>query len=142
MAAGDGLGEVVPGAFGCRATLLGGAGEIGMNLNLYGHNGKWLMVDFGITFGDETTPGIDVITPDPSFISERKRDLVGLILTHAHEDHLGAVPYLWPDIECPIYATPFTASILRRKLAETSFGRRVDINVIPHWHVKHSTLRI
>ena len=121
----------VPGAEELLFLPLGGAGEIGMNLNLYGHNGKWLMVDFGITFGDETTPGVDVITPDPSFISERKRDLVGLILTHAHEDHLGAVPYLWPDIECPIYATPFTASILRRKLAETSFGRRVDINVIP-----------
>jgi ribonuclease J len=121
----------VPGAEELLFLPLGGAGEIGMNLNLYGHNGKWLMVDFGITFGDETTPGVDVITPDPSFISERKRDLAGLVLTHAHEDHLGAVPYLWPEIECPIYATPFTASILRRKLAETSFGHRVDINVIP-----------
>ena len=110
---------------------LGGAGEIGMNLNLYGHDGQWLMVDFGITFGDETTPGVDVITPDPSFIVERKGDLAGLVLTHAHEDHLGAVPYLWPEIECPIYATPFTASVLKRKLAETSFGHRVEINVIP-----------
>ena len=110
---------------------LGGAGEIGMNLNLYGHDGQWLMVDFGITFGDETTPGVDVITPDPSFIAERKGDLAGLVLTHAHEDHLGAVPYLWPEIECPIYATPFTASVLQRKLAETSFGHRVEINVIP-----------
>ena len=64
-----------------------------MNLNLYGHAGQWLMVDFGITFGDETTPGVDVITPDPSFIAERKGDLAGLVLTHAHEDHLGAVPY-------------------------------------------------
>ena len=71
---------------------LGGAGEIGMNLNLYGHAGKWLMVDLGITFGDDSTPGVDVIMPDPGFIVERKRDLAGLVLTHAHEDHLGAVP--------------------------------------------------
>ena len=110
---------------------LGGAGEIGMNLNLYGHNGQWLMVDFGITFGDDTTPGVDVITPDPTFISERKDELAGLVLTHAHEDHLGAVPYLWPRIECPIYATPFTASVLRRKLVETSFGDRVEIHEVP-----------
>ncbi len=110
---------------------LGGAGEIGMNLNLYGHNGQWLMVDFGITFGDDTTPGVDVITPDPTFIAERKDELAGLVLTHAHEDHLGAVPYLWPRVECPIYATPFTASVLRRKLAETSFGDRVEIHEVP-----------
>ena len=110
---------------------LGGAGEIGMNLNLYGHNGQWLMVDFGITFGDDMTPGVDVITPDPTFISERKDELAGLVLTHAHEDHLGAVPYLWPRIECPIYATPFTASVLRRKLVETSFGDRVEIHEVP-----------
>lgn len=110
---------------------LGGAGEIGMNLNLYGHDGQWLMVDFGITFGDDTTPGVDVITPDPTFIAERKDELAGLVLTHAHEDHLGAVPYLWPRIECPIYATPFTASVLRRKLAETSFGDRVEIHEVP-----------
>ena len=121
----------LPGAEELLFLPLGGAGEIGMNLNLYGHNGKWLMVDFGITFGDETTPGVDVITPDPSFISERKRDLAGLVLTHAHEDHLGAVPYLWPKIDCPIYATPFTASVLRRKLAETSFADRVEIIEVP-----------
>jgi len=109
---------------------LGGTGEIGMNLNLYGHAGKWLMVDCGITFGDDQTPGVDVITPDPAFIAERRDDLAGLVLTHAHEDHLGAVPYLWQRFECPIYATPFTASVLRRKLAETSFGDRVPIHII------------
>ncbi len=70
---------------------LGGSGEIGMNLNLYGHDGKWLMVDLGITFGDESTPGIEVIMPDPKFIVERRADLAGIVLTHAHEDHLGAV---------------------------------------------------
>jgi len=87
---------------------LGGCGEIGMNLNLYGHDGKWLMVDLGITFGNESTPGIDVIMPDPAFIVKNRADLLGLVLTHAHEDHIGAVPYLWPRLRCPIYATPFT----------------------------------
>ena len=127
----DYLNDGTPGSDELLFLPLGGAGEIGMNLNLYGHAGRWLMVDFGITFGDDTTPGVDVITPDPTFIAERKDQLAGLILTHAHEDHLGAVPYLWPRIECPIYATAFTASVLRRKLSETSFGDRVEINVIP-----------
>jgi ribonuclease J len=125
------LNNGTPGSDELLFLPLGGAGEIGMNLNLYGHAGKWLMVDFGITFGDDTTPGVDVITPDPTFIAERKDELAGLVLTHAHEDHLGAVPYLWPRIECPIYATAFTASVLRRKLSETNFGDRVEINVIP-----------
>ena len=110
---------------------LGGAGEIGMNLNLYGHAGAWLMVDLGITFGDESTPGIDVIMPDPSFIEERRDELVGLVLTHAHEDHLGAVAYLWDRLGCPVYATPFTAAVLRRKLAEAGLLDRVPLTVIP-----------
>lgn len=109
---------------------LGGAGEIGMNLNLYGHAGRWLMVDLGITFGDDTTPGIDVIMPDPTFIEERADTLAGLVLTHAHEDHLGAVPHLWPRLRCPIYATPFTASILRRKLAEAGLKDKAPITEI------------
>ncbi|MDF1748515.1 MAG: ribonuclease J [Alphaproteobacteria bacterium] len=110
---------------------LGGTGEIGMNLNLYGHDEKWLMVDCGITFGDERTPGIDVIMPDPAFIVERIDDLCGLVLTHAHEDHLGAVQYLWPKLKCPIYATPFTAAVLRRKLSEVEWGRKVEIIEVP-----------
>jgi ribonuclease J len=110
---------------------LGGAGEIGMNLNLYGHAGKWLMVDLGVTFGDESTPGIEVIMPDISFIKERVKDLVGLVLTHAHEDHIGAVPYLWPQLRCPLYATPFTASVLRRKLEEAGLAREAPITLIP-----------
>jgi ribonuclease J len=110
---------------------LGGSGEIGMNLNLYGHAGKWLMIDCGITFGDDTTPGIDVMMPDPAFIEERKDELAGLVLTHAHEDHLGAVPYLWSRLECPIYATPFTAALLRRKLAESNLLKSVPIHEIP-----------
>lgn len=110
---------------------LGGAGEIGMNLNLYGHDGKWLMVDLGITFGDDSTPGVEVIMPDPSFIVERKKDIAGLVLTHAHEDHLGAVHWLWPQLECPIYATPFTASVLRRKLAEAGLEKAARITEVP-----------
>ncbi len=110
---------------------LGGCGEIGMNLNLYGHAGKWLMVDLGITFGKDTTPGIDIIMPDPAFIVERRQDLAGLVLTHAHEDHIGAVPYLWPKLRCPIYATPFTAAVLRRKLAEANLLTEARITEIP-----------
>lgn len=108
---------------------LGGAGEIGMNLNLFGHDGQWLMVDLGITFGDRL--GIDVITPDPDFIAKRRESLAGLIITHAHEDHVGAVPYLWPLLQCPVYATPFTASILRQKLKDKPWGKQVPIIEVP-----------
>jgi ribonuclease J len=110
---------------------LGGSGEIGMNLNLYGHRGKWLMVDLGISFADDTMPGLDVIMPDPAFIRERRNDLVGLVLTHAHEDHIGAVQYLWPELECPVYCTPFTAAVLRAKLAERGLVGRVPIREVP-----------
>ncbi len=110
---------------------LGGTGEIGMNLNLYGHAGEWLMVDLGITFGDESTPGVDVIMPNPAFIEERRDELAGLVLTHAHEDHLGAVAYLWERLQCPVYATPFTLSVLRRKLAEAELLDRVPVTEVP-----------
>ncbi len=110
---------------------LGGSGEIGMNLNLYGHDGKWLIVDVGITFGDSTTPGVDVIMPDPAFIAKRSDQISAIILTHGHEDHLGAVQYLWPKLKCPIYATPFTAAFLRRKLADCSFLNDMEIIEIP-----------
>jgi ribonuclease J len=114
---------------------LGGAGEIGMNLNLYGlgpgGDEKWIMLDLGVTFNDGTMPGVDLITPDPAFIEERRENLLGLILTHAHEDHLGAVPYLWPRLRCPVYATPFTASILKAKLIEANLEGQVEINIIP-----------
>ncbi|HVT52812.1 MAG TPA: ribonuclease J [Dongiaceae bacterium] len=110
---------------------LGGAGEIGMNLNLYGHAGKWLMVDLGVTFGGDETPSIEVIMPDPRFITDRAQDLCGLVLTHAHEDHIGAVPYLWPKLKCPLYATPFTASVLRRKLTEVGLQSQAPITEIP-----------
>ena len=114
---------------------LGGAGEIGMNLNLYGYGAPgdvtWIMVDLGITFGDGTHPGVDVILPDPAYIEQHKDNLAGIVLTHAHEDHLGAVPYLWDRFECPIYATPFTVSIVQRKLAEVGLLDIVPIVEIP-----------
>ncbi len=109
---------------------LGGAGEIGMNLNLFGFRDRWLMVDLGVTFGDPLIPGIDVITPDPKFIAERRERLAGLVLTHAHEDHIGAVPHLWPRLKCPIYATGFTASVLRRKLAEADLEHEAPITPV------------
>ena len=110
---------------------LGGTGEIGMNLNLYACRGKWLMVDLGISFAGDTLPGIDILVPDISFIEERRNDLLAIVLTHAHEDHLGAVAYLWPKLRCPIYATPFAAAILREKLREAGLIKKVPLNEIP-----------
>ncbi len=113
---------------------LGGAGEIGMNLNLYGlgsaDKAQWLMIDLGVTFADPSMPGVDVMMPDPTFIEDRSEDLLALVLTHAHEDHLGAVHHLWPRLRCPVYATPFTAAVLRRKLGEVSWGNDVPIIVV------------
>lgn len=114
---------------------LGGAGEIGMNLNLYGYGEpdreQWIMVDLGVTFGDGAAPAVDVIMPDPTFIEERRKNLIGLILTHAHEDHLGAVQHLWPRLRCPVYATPFTAAVLRRKLVEARDCDDLEIIEVP-----------
>jgi ribonuclease J len=110
---------------------LGGAGEIGMNLNLYGYGGEWLILDCGVTFGDDSQPGLEVVMPDPGFIVERRDQLLGIVATHAHEDHIGAIPYLWSQLRCPVWATPFTASLLRAKLAETGFADQVKINVVP-----------
>jgi ribonuclease J len=107
---------------------LGGAGEIGMNLNLYCYDDQWLMVDLGVTFGSEL--GIEIIMPDPSYIVERREKLKGLILTHAHEDHIGAVPYLWERLRCPIYATPFTATLVSEKLKEVGLLKAVEIHTI------------
>ncbi len=109
---------------------LGGSNEIGMNLNLYTIHGKWLMVDCGIGFASDYLPGVEVIVPDIEFIAQRKADLLGLVLTHAHEDHLGAVPYLWRELECPIYATPFTAALLRHKFAEMGPGKKPTIHEV------------
>ena len=98
---------------------LGGSGEIGMNVNLYHYQDSWIMVDLGISFPDDSTPGVDVILPDLKFIAERRDKLAGLVLTHGHEDHLGAIPYLWSQIGCPVYGSAFTLALLRRKLAES-----------------------
>jgi ribonuclease J len=110
---------------------LGGTGEIGMNLNLYRCDGQWLAVDCGIGFGGAELPEVDVMTPDPSFIAGRRDRLRGLVITHAHEDHIGAVAWLWPQLKCPVYATPFAAAVLRRKLHEANLLNQVKLHVIP-----------
>ena len=110
---------------------LGGTGEIGMNLNLYRYRGKWLAVDCGIGFGGAENPEVEVMMPDPGFIAERRNQLVGLVITHAHEDHIGAVAWLWPQLRCPVFATPFAAAVLRRKLAEVQLLGQVKLHVIP-----------
>ena len=106
---------------------LGGSGEIGMNLNLFAYgkpeNHKWIIVDIGVTFADDTFPGIDLIYPDPGFIVDKKESLLGIVLTHAHEDHIGAISHIWPDLKCNIYATPFTAVLVTEKFKE----KKIDI---------------
>ena len=106
---------------------LGGSGEIGMNMNLFAYgkpnNHKWIIVDIGVTFADDSVPGIDLIYPDPGFIIDKKDDLLGIILTHAHEDHIGAIAHIWPQIKCKIFSTPFTATLIREKFKE----KKIDI---------------
>tara|TARA_B100000745_G_scaffold191622_1_gene125944 strand:+ start:781 stop:2442 length:1662 start_codon:yes stop_codon:yes gene_type:complete len=106
---------------------LGGSGEIGMNMNLFGYgtpeDTKWLIVDMGVTFADESVPGIDLIYPDPGFIIDKKKDLLGIVLTHAHEDHIGAVAHIWPKLKCNIYSTPFTSVLIKEKFKE----KKIDI---------------
>ena len=113
---------------------LGGSGEIGMNMNLfaYGKPGehKWIMVDIGVTFADETLPGIDLIYPDPGFIVDRKDDLLGIILTHAHEDHIGAIAHLWPKLKCKIFATPFTSVLIKEKFKEKKIDITNYLNIV------------
>ena len=107
---------------------LGGSGEIGMNMNLFAYgkpeNRKWIIVDIGVTFADDTIPGIDLIYPDPGFITDKKNDLLGLVLTHAHEDHIGAIAHIWPKLLCDIYATPFTSVLIKEKFKE----KKIDIS--------------
>ncbi len=114
---------------------LGGSNEIGMNFNLYGfgpaHDRKWIVVDLGVTFGDQTTPGVEIILPDPSYIEPYAKDIIGIVLTHAHEDHLGAVHWLWPRLKAPVYATPFTAFLLREKLRDADLLDEVPITEVP-----------
>src|SRR5215469_5146690 len=115
---------------------LGGAGEIGMNFNAYGYgppdDRQWIVVDCGVMFGRESaTPGVDVIMPDIRYLAEQHESVLAIVLTHAHEDHIGAVGHLWPQLRCPIYATPFTARLIQDKLVEVGLEDRVRVNVVP-----------
>jgi len=114
---------------------LGGSGEIGMNLNLYAYGKedeqKWIAVDMGVTFADDSIPGIDLIYPDPGFLLEKKKDLLGIVLTHAHEDHIGSVAIIWPQLKCKIYATPFTAALLKEKFREKKIDISSYLKIVP-----------
>ena len=113
---------------------LGGSGEIGMNMNLFAYgnpeNRKWIIVDIGVTFADDTIPGIDLIYPDPGFIIDKKDDLLGLVLTHAHEDHIGAIAHIWPKLLCNIYATPFTSVLIKEKFKEKKIDIGSKLNIV------------
>ncbi|MBV8685215.1 MAG: ribonuclease J [Alphaproteobacteria bacterium] len=109
---------------------LGGSGEIGMNVNLYGCEGKWIMVDLGMTFADPAYPGVELVLPDLAFIEERRDDLLAVVLTHGHEDHIGAIPYLAQDLGVPLYATPFTAGLIAEKLKEEGLTQDVEVRLI------------
>jgi len=114
---------------------LGGSGEIGMNMNLYAYgtaeNKKWIVVDMGVTFADDSIPGIDLILPDPGFIIDKKDDLLGIILTHAHEDHIGAISHIWPSLKCKIFATPFTAILIQEKFKEKKIDILKYLTIVP-----------
>ena len=114
---------------------LGGSGEIGMNMNLYAYgkedNQKWIIVDLGVTFADDSIPGIDLIMPDPGFIIDKKDDLLGIVLTHAHEDHIGAVAHIWPELKCKLYATPFTAALISEKFKEKKIDISSYLKIVP-----------
>jgi ribonuclease J len=115
---------------------LGGSGEIGMNLNAYGYgppdDRKWIIVDIGVTFGrEDMMPGVEIVLPDPQFLVEERDNIIGIVLTHAHEDHIGALPWLWPRLKAPLYATPFTAVLIREKLKERGLLSQVSLTEIP-----------
>lgn len=110
-----------PGRDGVLFLPLGGCGQFGANFTLYGYDGSWILVDCGMAFADERLPGVDILLPNPTLIADQKEKLKGLFVTHAHEDHIGAIAWLWPRLRCPIYATPFTAALLRRKFEEHTF---------------------
>jgi len=109
---------------------LGGSEQFGVNLNVYGYQGQWLVVDCGIGFPDTRMPGVDILLPNPAFLEERKKNIAGMIITHAHEDHVGAVPYLWPRLRCPLYCTAFTATVLQQNLEDAPNCKDAEITVI------------
>jgi ribonuclease J len=113
---------------------LGGSDEIGMNLNAYGYgppdDRRWIIVDIGVSFGGQDTPGVDVILPDPTFLEEERDNILAIVLTHAHEDHIGAIGWLWPRLKAPVYATPFTAALVREKLREHNLLDRVKLHEV------------
>jgi ribonuclease J len=109
---------------------LGGSNEVGMNFNCYRYKGKWLLIDCGIGFADDYLPGVDVVVPNIDAITPFKKDIVGLVITHAHEDHVGAVALLWPELQCPVYTTPFTAAVLKNKLTEEGLQGRVKVHEV------------
>ena len=112
-----------------------GSGEIGMNMNLFAYgepdNQKWIIVDIGVTFADDSIPGVDLIYPDPGFIVDKKNDLLGIILTHAHEDHIGAIVHIWPKLKCKIYATPFTSILITEKFKEKKIDISKYLEIVP-----------
>lgn len=115
---------------------LGGSGEIGMNLNAYGYGPpdarQWIIVDIGVTFGrEDSTPGVDLILPDPTYLEGERDNIIAIVLTHAHEDHIGALGWLWPRLKAPVYATPFTAALVREKLREHGLLEKVPLTEIP-----------
>src|SRR6266699_4630736 len=114
---------------------LGGVGEIGMNLSIYGlgpeRSRSWIAVDFGVAFGGEELPGIDLILPDIRYLVEERRNLLGIVLTHAHEDHFGALIDLWPRLKVPIYGTPFTAALLEAKRLGEPGALEIPVNIVP-----------
>ena len=109
---------------------VGGSEEIGMNANLYHYDDKWILVDFGISFPDETDLGIDVLLPDYEFIKSLGNKFLGIILTHGHEDHIGAIPYFANNIKCPIWGTPFTIALLKRKLKANNKDDKVKLKTL------------
>ena len=114
---------------------LGGSGEIGGNMNLYAYgnedNQKWIIVDMGVSFADDSVPGVDLIMPDAGFIIDKKDDLLGIVLTHAHEDHIGAVAHIWPELKCKLYATPFTAALITEKFKEKKIDITAYLKIVP-----------
>ena len=132
--------EMIPGEE-LLFVALGGSGEIGMNVNLYGCRGQWIMVDLGLTFAGPDYPGIELILPDLEFIEDQQERLAGIILTHGHEDHIGALPYLADELKAPLFATPFTAGLIAGKLEEEGLTGHVQLNIVERGGTRRARAR-